>query len=154
MRGGSNMTKVVFGTPLWMCFTEQMLRQKPALIHLPVHPPSLIHLTLLRTPSSLSVSSSGSNYPHKARRDFNALPPFGALKALNGTTMQDQLESPIQVWKTSWRLNSDQKLKLSSKSQRKQLPLPLKHYAELIKCSIPSAGMPCHGLSARSWIVE
>lgn len=43
-----------------------------------------------------------------------------------------------------------------SGSQEKQLPLPLVHHpagSEPVKRSI-SAGMSCHGLSARSWIVE
>ncbi len=49
------------------------------------------------SPSNLSGSSSGSNYPCQARRDFDALPPLGALKALNRTMMQDRLQSQIQV---------------------------------------------------------
>lgn len=36
---------------------------------------------------------------------------FGALQALNRTMMQGRLQSQIQGWKTSWRLNSDQKAK-------------------------------------------
>lgn len=41
-----------------------------------------------------------------------------------------------------------------SGSQEKQVPLPLTHHlavSEPIKRSISSAGMLCHGLSARSW---